>query len=252
MSLVKTEGIVLKSFKYGDSSLIFSFYTKEFGKVKVLAKGIKRPKSRFAPPGTFSLVEVVFYKREKSELHLLSSSETLKNFSGLTKSLNRFSWASAVSELLDQLIRGEEANLRIFNLSLKTLSRMESTDESNLEKLFWSFALKLSTHLGYKPKLDACANCGKEIKEEEVLFSPERGGVICKKCAREDEYFLKLSRKSHLLARQLLSLDLNKVEKFAVDKESLSEVSELVKSFISYHTGAKELKTLDFLRKISG
>ncbi len=251
MSLVKTEGIVLKGFKYGDSSLIFSFYTRDFGKVKVLAKGIKRAKSRVSPPGTFSLVELVFYKREKTELHLLSSVETLKSFSGLTRSLNRFSWASAVCELLDQLIKGEESNQRIFNLSLKTLSRMELTDESSLEKLFWSFALKLSAHLGYKPKLDTCVNCGKEIKEEEVFFSPERGGVICTKCAKEDEYFFKLNRKSYLIARKLLSLDINKADKFPVDKESLSEISELVKSFISYHTGAKELKTLDFLRRIS-
>lgn len=199
----------------------------------------------------FSLAEVVYYKRERSELHLLSSSETLKSFSGLSKSLNRFSWASAVSELLDQLIKGEESNQRIFNLSLKTLSRLETTEDENLEKLFWSFALKLSTHLGYKPKLDACVNCGKEIKDEEVLFSPERGGIICKNCAKEDEYFIKLSRKSYLVARKLLSLDINKVDKFPVDKESLEEISELVRSFISYHTGAKELKALDFLKKIS-
>jgi|SRR3990170_1675857 len=252
MSLVKTEGIVLKSFKYGDSSLIFSLYTRDFGKVKVLAKGIKRGKSKTAPLGFLSLAEVVFYKRERTELHLLSSAETLKSFSGLSKSLNRFSWASAVSELLDQLIKGEESNLRIFNLSLKTLSRMELTDESNLEKLFWSFALKLSAHLGYKPKLDSCLNCGAEIKDQEVFFSPERGGVICKKCAKEDEYFLKLRRESYLIARKLLSLDINQADKFPVDKESLNEISELVKSFISYHTGAKELKTLDFLRKISG
>ncbi|HVP37311.1 MAG TPA: DNA repair protein RecO [Terriglobales bacterium] len=251
MSLVKTEGIVLKSLKYGDSSLIFSFYTRDYGKVKVLAKGIKRTKSRILPPGTFSLVEIVFYKKERTELHLLSSAEILKSFPGLSKSLNRFSWASAVSELLDQLIKGEESNQRIFNLSLKTLSGMETADETNLEKLFWSFALKLSTHLGYKPKLDVCVSCGKEIKDEEVLFSPERGGVICKKCAKEDEYFLKLSKESYLAARKLLSLDINKVDKFPVDRESLDEVSGLVKSFISYHTGAKELKALDFLRKIS-
>jgi len=137
-------------------------------------------------------------------------------------------------------------------LSLKTLSRMEASDEENLEKLFWSFALKLSAHLGYKPKLDSCLNCGAEIKDQEVFFSPERGGVICKKCAKEDEYYLKLNRESYLIARKLLSLDINKADKFPVDKESLEEISELVKSFISYHTGAKELKTLEFLRKISG
>ncbi len=201
MSLVKTEGIVLKSLKYGDSSNIFTLYTRDFGKIKLLAKGIKRRKSRTPPLGYFSLSEIVFYKREKSELHLLSSGETLKNFSGLGKSLNRFSWASAVTELLDQLISGEEPNQRIFNLSLKTLSRMESMDESDLEKIFWGFALKLFSNLGYKPRLDTCVRCGKEIKEEEVFLSPERGGVICHHCTREEEYYLKLGRKAYLSAR---------------------------------------------------
>jgi len=251
MSLVKTEGIVLKSLKYGDSSVIFSLYTKDFGKLKLKALGIKRAKSRTAPLGFFSLAEVVFYKREKSELHLLSSAESLKSFSGLSKSLNRFSWASAVSELLDQLISGEEPNQRIFNLSLKTLSRMEIVDESNLEKIFWGFALKLFSHLGYKPKLDTCVNCGKEIKEKEVFLSPERGGVICKSCTREDEYYLKLKRKTFLSARKLLSLDISRLDKLSVDKESLDELEDLVKSFIHYHTGAKDLKSLEFLRKVS-
>jgi DNA repair protein RecO (recombination protein O) len=250
MSLVKTEGIVLKSLKYGDSSIIFTLYTKDFGKIKLLAKGVKRRKSRTPPLGYFSLSEIVFYKREKSELHLLSSGETLKNFSGLSKSLNRFSWASAVAELLDQLITGEELNQRIFNLSLRTLSRMENVDESNLEKIFWSFALKLFSNLGYKPKLDTCIKCGKEITEDEVFLSPERGGVICHNCTREEEYYLKLSRKAYLSARKLLFLDINKVDKIPVDKESLTEIEDLVKSFIRYHTGAKDLKTLEFIRKI--
>jgi DNA repair protein RecO (recombination protein O) len=250
MSLVKTEGIVLKSLKYGDSSNIFTLYTRDFGKIKLLAKGIKRRKSRTPPLGYFSLSEIVFYKKEKSELHLLSSGETLKNFSGLGKSLNRFSWASAVAELLDQLISGEELNQRIFNLSLKTLSRMESADEPDLEKIFWGFALKLFSNLGYKPKLDTCVRCGKEIKEEEVFLSPERGGIICHNCTREEEYYLKLDRKAYLSARRLLSLDINKIDKIPVDKESLKEIEDLVKSFVRYHTGAKDLKTLEFIRRL--
>jgi DNA repair protein RecO (recombination protein O) len=252
MSLVKTEGIVLRSLKYGDSSNIFTLYTRDFGKIKLLAKGIKRRKSRTPPLRYFSLSEIVFYKREKSELHLLSSGETLKSFSGLSKNLNRFSWASAMTELLDQLITGEELNQRIFNLSLKTLSRMESVDESDLEKIFWGFALKLFSNLGYKPKLDTCVRCGREIKEEEVFLNPERGGVICHNCTKGEEYYLKLSRKAYLSAGQLLSVDINKIDKIPIDKDSLKEIADLVKSFIRYHTGAKDLKTLEFIRKVSG
>jgi DNA repair protein RecO (recombination protein O) len=251
MSLAKTAGIILKSLKYGESSVIFSLYTKDFGKIRVLAKGIKRTKSRIAPLGIFSLAEMVFYKKEKSELHLLSSAECLKSFSGLSRSINRFSWAAAASELLDQLVKGEEPNQRIFNLSLKTLSRMEKIEESNLEPLFWSFALKLLSHLGYKPKLDSCVNCGKEIEEEQIYASPERGGVICPNCVREDEYYLKLNRKSYLLVRRLLSLDMNRVDRYPVNKENLQEVEETVKSFIHYHIGAKDLKSLEFLKKVS-
>lgn len=251
MSLVKTEGIVLKSLRYGDSSMIFSLYTRDFGKIKLLAKGIKMNKSRMAPLGFFSLSEVVFYKKERSELHLLSSAESLSNFSGLSKSIHRFSWASALAELLEQLIKGEEPNQRIFNLSRKSLSRMEKADESNLEKLFWVFALKLLSHLGYKPKLDNCVDCAKEIKDKEIFLSPERGGVICKRCAREDEFYLKLNRRSYLSARKLVSLDINKVDRYPLTKEDLQEIGELIVSFIRYHTGAKDLKSLEFIKKVS-
>lgn len=251
MSLVKTEGIVLKSLKYGDSSMILTLYTKDFGKIKLLAKGVKRAKSRTVPLGLFSLAEVVFYKKERSELHLLSSAESLRNFSGLGKSLARFSWASALSELLDQLIKGEEPNPRIFRLSSKTLFSLEKTDESDLEKIFWVFALKLLSHLGYKPKLDNCINCGGEVKEKEVYLSPERGGIICRRCGKEEEYYLKLTRKSYLAVVKLISLDIRRVEKFPLEKESLEEIRELAKSFIHYHIGAKDLKSLEFLKEIS-
>ncbi|MDH4222043.1 MAG: DNA repair protein RecO [candidate division Zixibacteria bacterium] len=251
MSLVKSEGIVLKGIKYGDTSMIFSLYTRDFGKIKLLAKGIKNKRSRIAPLGVFSLAEIVCYRKERNELQLLSSAESLKNFPGLSKSINRFSWASALTELLEQLIKGEEPNQRIFNLSLKVLSQMEKTDEMNLEKLFWVFALKLLSHLGYKPRLDVCVGCGKEIKGKEVFLSPERGGIICPVCTREGEYYLKLSRRSYLSVRKLLSLDIRAVDKYLVDKENLDEIGEMVNSFINYHIGTRNLKSLEFLRKVS-
>ncbi|UCG94518.1 MAG: DNA repair protein RecO [Candidatus Aerophobus sp.] len=251
MSLVKTEGIVLKYMRYGDTSMIFSLYTKDFGKIKLLAKGVRNKRSKVTPLGIFTIAEIVYYKKERIELQLLSSAETLRNYSGLTKSINRFSWASALAELLEQLIKGEEPNQRIFNLSLKTLSRMEKTEEVNLEKLFWVFTLKLLSHLGYRPKLDSCVSCGKEIKRKELFLSTERGGIICPDCTRESEFYIKLSRKSYLSIRKLLSLDMNRVDKYPMNDENLEEMGEVVKSFIYYHIGTKDLKSLEFLRKVS-
>jgi len=102
MSITKTEAIVLKSMKFGDTSKIATLYTKDHGKIKVIAKGIRKPKSRLAGAlQTLSHIQIVFYRKRTSEIYLLSQSETIKSYQSLYKDLNRYVFACAALELLN-------------------------------------------------------------------------------------------------------------------------------------------------------
>jgi len=250
MSITKTEAIVLKSIKFGDTSKIATLYTKNYGKIKVIAKGIRKPKSRLAGAlQTFSHIQIVFYKKRSSEIYLLSQSETLKSYQSLYKDLNRYVFASAALELLDRLITGEESNPQLFELILSTLSFMEICPEGSLEKSFCSYALKLAHLLGYKPKFDKCVSCNKHVEGESVLFSPEKGGIICKRCARADHAYLRLSNASVTSALKLQSIKTEDLNTYNIPKEHLKEISSVILNLLDYHTGrGKDLKSLEFLK----
>ncbi|MCK4403834.1 MAG: DNA repair protein RecO [candidate division Zixibacteria bacterium] len=250
MSITKTEVIVLKSMKFGDTSKIATLYTKDYGKIKVIAKGIRKPKSRLAGAlQTFSHIQIVFYKKRTSEIYLLSQSDTIKSYQPLHKNLNRYIFASAVLELLDRLITGEESNPQLFGLILATLSFMESCPEESLEKSFCSYALSLAHLLGYKPKFDKCVSCNKHVEGKIVLFSPEKGGIICKRCSRADQAYLRMSKDSAFSALKLQSIKTEHLDTYNIPKEHLKEISSVILSLLDYHTGrGRDLKSLEFLK----
>jgi DNA repair protein RecO (recombination protein O) len=250
MSITKTEALVLKSIKFGDTSRIATLYTQNYGKIKVIAKGIRKPKSRLAGAlQTFSHIQIVFYKKQTTEIYLLSQSEILHSYQSLSRDLHRYVFASAVLELLDRLITGEEPNPRLFELTLEVLSFMETCPQKSLEKSFWSYASKLADLLGYKPKLDKCVNCDKPILEKIVLFSPEKGGVVCKRCARSDQAYLRLAKDSVKSALRLQSIKTEDLDTYNIPKEQLKEISSMILNLLDYHAGkGKDLKSLEFLK----
>ncbi len=250
MSITKTEAIVLKSIKFGDTSKIATLYTKDCGKIKVIAKGIRKPKSRLAGAlQTLSHIQIVFYKKRTSEIYLLSQSETIKTYQSLYKDLNRYVFASATLELLDRLITGEESNPQLFELMKANLSFMESCSEESLEKSFCSYALKLAHLLGYKPKFDRCVICNKHVGGKFVLFSPEKGGIICKSCTRADQAYLRLSNASVTSALKLQSIKTEDLNTYNIPKEHLKEILCVILNLLDYHTGrGKDLRSLEFLK----
>lgn len=250
MSITKTEAVVLKSIKFGDTSRIATLYTKDYGKVKVIAKGIRTPKSKMAGAlQTFAHIQSIFYKKRTSEIYLLSQADIIDAHQSLSKDLNRYVFASAAFELLDRLITGEESNPQIFDLTLHTLSAFKSCPEESIEKSFVYFALKLTEILGYKPKLDRCISCNRSPLGRIILFSPEKGGIICRSCAKGDQAYLRLSKDSADSALKLQSVKTEKLDTYNIPKEHLKEISDVILSLLDYHTGGgKDLKSLEFLK----
>ncbi len=250
MSITKTEALVLKSIKFGDTSKIATLYSKNYGKIKVIAKGIRKPKSKLAGAlQTFSYVQIVFYKKQTTEIYLLSQSEILHSYQLFTKDINRYVFASAAIELLDRLISGEESHPEIFELTLETFSFIERCPRKSLEKSFWVYALKLADLLGYRPKLNQCVVCGTPIPDGLVLFSPDKGGIVCKKCAQADQPCLRLSKDSISAALKLQSIKTEELDTYNIPKECLREISSLILNLLDYHAGkGKDLKSLEFLK----
>src|SRR5208283_1453149 len=115
--IVKTEGIVLKTFDFRETSRIATFFTRDFGKVKGVLKGIRRDPQKFGSSvEKFSVNDIVYYQYRNTELHLVSHCDMKDFFSGLRGDLERMTAASYAAELIDTLMPPEEENPEIYRL----------------------------------------------------------------------------------------------------------------------------------------
>src|ERR1019366_9989916 len=128
--IVKTEGIVLKSFDFRETSRIAAFFTRDFGKVKGVLKGIRKDPKKFGSSiAQFSLNDIVYYQYRNSDLHLVSHCDMKDYYSGLRQDLERMTAASYASELIDTLMPAEEQSGQIYSLMRAFLHSLQSTED---------------------------------------------------------------------------------------------------------------------------
>ncbi len=254
MNIFKSLAIVLKSENWRETSKVLTLYSQRFGKIKVIAKGARDPKSRLAGNlELFSQISIVFYKKENTDLHLLSQVDLLEPLPKIQDDLKRFSYASAVAELLNKLTESEEVHSGLFSLTWETLQNIHEAPPNKLDNYLWSYTLKLASNLGYRPKLSACISCDKKesLTGENLFFSPEQGGIICRNCAHEGVFYLRLSKKSWEMMKLLLTSQNSHLESLTLNKKQISEISDTILALLEYHTHLpKTIKSLDFWEKL--
>ncbi|MBN1503911.1 MAG: DNA repair protein RecO [Candidatus Eisenbacteria bacterium] len=250
MAICKTEAIVTKSLKLGETSKIVWLYTKDFGKVKVVAKAARAPKNRFGSSlELFTHSAVVFYKKDRRDLQLLSQSDALRHFRAFEADVAKFAFASAVIELLDSMVMGEEPNPGLFQLVLDALARLEACPRSALRTVFWSFELHAADLLGYRPELWKCARCGKE--GELPRFAPLKGGLICRACSAKDSDSFEVSPEARDFLRKLQAAPVSESAFDAAGPRLEAEIDRIVEVFLQYHVDRLPgLKSLRLVRNL--
>ena len=251
MAICKTEAIVLKAHNFSESSKVVTLYTQRYGKCAVVAKGIRRPKSALC--GTLEPMthaSIVFYKKDSRDLHTLSQSDIITPFNNLQSDFERFSYASAVCELLDRLTPMEAENRALFSLTLKTLGELERAHLNEFTPLLWFFELRMLAFLGFKPDLGACVNCTGTSEGNRVGFSLPKGGVLCSRCAMKDDEAYALSQKSLRFLRDLQRARTVHATKHIPPQGATAEIDNLLQAFLKYHTDdLRDIKSLRVLQK---
>ncbi|KPJ61646.1 MAG: hypothetical protein AMJ46_00710 [Latescibacteria bacterium DG_63] len=251
MAICKSEAVVTRSLRLGETSKIVWLYTKDFGRVKAVAKGARSAKSRFGSSlELFTHCSVVFYRKDRRDLQLLSQSDTLHHFSVLETDVARFAFASACIELLNTMIVGEDTNPPLFQLLLDTLSSFEECPRQGLRSVLWSFELKAAGALGYKPELFRCSRCNRE--SELKRFAPLKGGLVCNACGLRESDSFEVSAEAKELLRRLQANSFSEVAQEAPGSRLESEIDRIVEVFLQFHVdrlpGLKSLKLLKGLR----
>jgi DNA repair protein RecO (recombination protein O) len=184
--IIKTEAVVLSKINYGDSSIIASLYSKDSGKMSVIIKGGRSPKSKIGMMvDPLNHLEVVFYKKESRDVQILSGAEIITHFHFLREDLERLKYSYAVIELVKNLSPENEPNVKIFNGIVRILSLFDSSNERP-EILFSRFFLFFIEEVGYELQLFKCSVCGKgELKNKILGYNYEKG-LLCEDCKTEN------------------------------------------------------------------
>jgi DNA repair protein RecO (recombination protein O) len=179
----KTEALILTAMRFRETSLINSALTRHDGKIKLVARGARRPRSKFCGAlEPFCLDTVIFYKKEDRDLYTLSDAVVIEPFDGIRRSVRKSHGALVVCELLDRTQPAGEGDERIFGLALSCLHALNNGGEPDTRHVLYGFLLRSLALLGVKPSLETCVRCHGPIPPpQKYNFSVGAGGLVCDK-----------------------------------------------------------------------
>lgn len=222
MPTYKTAGIVIRRFNFGEADRIITFITPDRGRIKAVARGVRRIKSRMA--GHLELFSHVgLMLANGRNLDVITSAQLVRFHQGVSGDYDRLSQAYLFAEMLDKLTAEAEPHPGIFDILQQSLAQLELTGSSALTQLY--FRLRLAAALGYSPQLAVCTNCGATSPESSYFFSPDRGGIVCSSCRSADS--LPISLNQIKLWRLILSKPLLQIMAVA-DAEQLAASSSVI------------------------
>ena len=245
--ITETEGIILKQVKTVSGRKMIVLLSKRFGKISAGTSIDEKKKNRSAVslrPFTYGKYEV----HRTGENYHLNAGETIASHYGLGEDIEKYMAASYVMELTDKLIPEDQPCPDVFQLLNNFLDAIERRGKK-YETLVLAFLMKALTLSGNAPKLDACVSCGSRDGLGSVHIG--EGGVLCSQCRKSFEanerliYDVEFGIVNAL--RYLAENPLNRLEKLALDENTLRILWKLMKSYLAYHLDITDLKSEELM-----
>lgn len=229
--IFRTEAVVLRKMDYRETSQIVTLFTREMGKVTVLAKGARQAKSQFGSTlQPLSHIQAVVYHKPTREIQTLGETSHLNLFTGIGAGLEKLTVGLQVVELIHAVVQVEEQNEPVYALLLDTLFQLEHA-ESKLENIWLFFQIQLASMLGFQPY----------IEKEDVEAITERYGYLALETGAIHPRVVagvqaRKASRSALRAFAILSrANIDVVMRMQMSGEVCHEVSVLMDSYLRFH-----------------
>jgi len=221
MPLREAEAIILRSYPLGEADRLVSFLGRSTGRLRGVARGARRPRSRFGSTlEPLSHIRIWFYERETRELVRINQCELIASFLEAQRDYLSGVGLALVSEVTEAVLPEREPSDAAFRLVLVTARAIERRSGVALPLAYFNlWTMRLG---GWLPQLDRCAFCGREVGAEGVYGSPMQAGLACATCRRPG--MRAISARALLLARRML---LEKLEHLAEQDWPAASVDEL-------------------------
>ncbi len=246
MSIVQSEAYVIRKIPFRETSWLVTLLTRGSGKIKGIAKGVRKLKSKLLSAyEPLTHLNVVFYERVKSNLHLVSDASILDHHDKIRKSFSSLTYASYFAELIDELLEEHDPQPAAFDLLGAAIRELEKPNPA-YEVLARAFELKLLGETGHLPEFQNCQKCGAE-EMRKIYFSVAQGGIFCEKCHAQSGGFL-ISKGTLAAIDSLLHVELKDLADTELNPQVTEELRQVSKRFIERRI-EKRLKSLQFIEE---
>ncbi len=248
MSATKTEAFVLKTQDYRDTSLLGSFYTKDYGKIQGIVKGVRDSRGRFGSSlEPFSLNEILFYpRRHGGDLCQVTQVDVVDMFGAVREDLERVGAACYFVELVHELVDIGEPNSKIFKLLYDSLEFL--AQGASPKRVARVFELKFLELLGLSPETRVCVVCGSEPGTL-AFFNIGMGGIVCQKCRLENQSSLPVSRGTLNFLEHVKRSSVKELANVKVSQEVGEDLERILRRVVDFQLPRK-LKSVTFMEKM--
>jgi len=234
--IVKTNAIVLKTVEYSESSVIATLFTREKGKTAVIAKGARRPKSKFAAflvPG--QLLEVVYYYKQSRSVHTLSDISYSKKLNSLRVEIDKMALMMTTLELTGQLLHDNEVNQPLYDF-IETFLEWSDKQDKIPRSLFPYIQLRLAEYVGVGLQIT------EDLPQAGAGFINISSGTISKDA--KDERAVRLSATQFAFVKKSLHSTNASVLRIVMKEDELKNLIEILDNYFTYHIeGVKPRKS---------
>jgi DNA repair protein RecO (recombination protein O) len=248
----QTDAIVIKKTKLGEADTILTLYTPDRGKIQGFARSLRKTKSKMAGHLELLTHSRVTFARGRN-IDTITGSQTIDSFVPLKNDYKLMSYALYVIELVNQFTPDHYEDYNLFRLLLETLKNLCQADD--IETLLRFFEIHLLGEVGYRPQLQHCVNCRKELEPVTNTFSPGSGGVLCPDCSYKSASVLfSLSVNALKVLRFFQNNDYDTASRLKVPVELSTELEKIMRGYIRYllEKDLRSVAWLDSLKFDSG
>lgn len=235
----RTQGFILKRVNRGGADRIFTVFTKDFGRLEILGKAIRKIKSKLrGGMEIFYLSEIEFIQGKTYKT--LTDAILIDSFPNLRKDLQGLSIAYRISEVLDNLIKGQEPDEEIWQLLKETFQKLDNKrlTINNQQLIYYYFLWNLLSILGYQPEFYKCSLCKRKLTPQKLYFSLKERGLICQNCFKK----LKLDKEQNKAVDpetvKILRLVLEKkwfiLSKLKISQTHLNSIKNISDYYLSF------------------
>lgn len=243
MASYRLRALALKKTKLGETDLIVTLLAADGCQVRAVAKGARKPGSRFGARVEPFVVADLLLSRGRS-LDVITDAEIVSGHGAIRTDYDRAQAASVVADVLDKISVECQIDDRLFGLAEATLDAMESAGGDTLLVLVTAFLVKAMAMHGYRPQFDACASCGAPVGGAVSTYSLEVGGPLCEGCEAPARECAHASAAVRSALASLMRATMAEAATLQVDRRVLVDAFALMRAFVRYHVHAR-LKALD-------